>query len=293
MRTDDEPMRTLQALARAAERDGEAWDASLFGGVPYADTAAAGASAMAWARTADAASRVARRLAGAMAARAREFEPRLLGPREGILRALAAGGPAAVTDPADNPLSGGGADTPTLFATLLAMRREAGGPLAALPDGTIAFAYFADADVVARARAAGVGATLATTLGARHGTAYGEGVPVRARVARLTDGRFVNAGPMERGAAVDVGPSAVLDVEGIDVVVASAVGAANDPGFFALHGIDPDATRLLVVKAKNHFRAAFASRLRAIVDVDCPGPAAADLSTLPFSRATGAARRGD
>jgi microcystin degradation protein MlrC len=92
---------------------------------------------------------------------------------------------------------------------------------------------------------------------------------------------------MERGATVDVGPSAVLDVEGIDVVVASAVGAANDPAFFALHGIDVDATRLLVVKAKNHFRAAFASRLRSIVDVDCPGPAAADLSTLPFSRAPG------
>ncbi len=285
MRTDDGPMRALQALARTAEHDGEVLDASLFGGFPYADTATTGASAMAWARDAGAAARVARRLADAMAARAAEFEPRLVSPREGLWRALAVGGPVAVTDPADNPLSGGGADTPALLATLLAMRREAGGPVAALPAGAIAFAYLADAALVARARAAGLGGTLDATLGARHGDAFGAGVPVRARVLRFADGRFVNTGPMERGATVDVGPSAVLDVDGVAVVVTSAVGAANDPGFFAMHGIDPDATRLLVVKAKNHFRAAFASRLRAIVDVDCPGPAAADLSTLPFSRA--------
>jgi hypothetical protein len=62
----------------------------------------------------------------AMAARAAEFEPRLVGPREGIRQALAAaGGLVAVTDPADNPLSGGGADTPGLFA--LSRLDETGG----------------------------------------------------------------------------------------------------------------------------------------------------------------------
>jgi microcystin degradation protein MlrC len=57
---------------------------------------------------------------------------------------------------------------------------------------------------------------------------------------------------------------------------------ANDPAFFALHGVDLARTRLLAVKAKNHFRAAFQGRCTTIVDVDCPGPAAADLRTLPF-----------
>ena len=40
---------------------------------------------------------------------------------------------------------------------------------------------------------------------------------------------------------------------------AGAATAANDPGFFALHGIDLQPPLLLVVKAKNHFRAAFAA----------------------------------
>lgn len=295
MRTDDAPMRMLLALARDAEhgatRTGHALDTTLLGGFPYADTPCTGASAMAWSTDAGLAARTARTLADAMAARADDFAPRLLGAREGVLRALAAGGPAAVTDPADNPLSGGAGDTPMLFATLLAMRRERGGPVQALPPGAIAFAAFTDLSVVAGARAAGMGATLDASLGARHGATFGAAVPVRARVLRITDGRFENIGPMERGAAVDVGPSAVLDVEGIEVVVTTAAAIANDPGFFALHGIDVATRRLLVVKAKNHFRAGFASRLAAIVDVDCPGPAAADLSTLPFRRAPGAVTR--
>jgi microcystin degradation protein MlrC len=305
MRTDDEPMRSLQALARAAERDpppgAAAIDASLFGGFPYADTAHTGASAMAWVQPAAAvgsgaahaqATRIAGRLAGALAQRAADFEPHLLAPRAALLQALAvAGTTVAVTDPADNPLSGGGADTPGLFAALLALRREPGSALARLPAGAIVFGYFADAALVARAAAAGPGAVLDATLGARHGPAFGAAVPVRARVLRLTDGRFVNVGPMERGATVDLGPTALLEVDGVRVVVTSAVGPANDPAFFALHGIDVGATRLLCVKAKNHFRAAFGPLTAAIVDADCPGPAAADLSSLPIGRAPGAVSR--
>ena len=60
-----------------------------------------------------------------------------------------------------------------------------------------------------------------------------------------------------------------------------STSAANDPGFFTLHGIDPARVRLMCVKAKNHFRAAFLPLCAAIIDVDCPGPAAADLTTLP------------
>jgi microcystin degradation protein MlrC len=86
---------------------------------------------------------------------------------------------------------------------------------------------------------------------------------------------------MECGSGVSVGASVLLDIDGVHVIVTSAVGAANDPGFFTLHGIDLAAVRLLCVKAKNHFRAAFLPLTQAIIDVDCPGPAAADLSTLP------------
>jgi microcystin degradation protein MlrC len=39
---------------------------------------------------------------------------------------------------------------------------------------------------------------------------------------------------------------------------------------------------LLCVKARNHFRAAFAQSFAQLIDTDTPGPAAHDLATLPF-----------
>ena len=119
-------------------------------------------------------------------------------------------------------------------------------------------------------------------LGGRLTADFGAPLEVVARVARLTGGRFVNRGPMERGLPVDLGPTAVLDVQGIEVIVTSACVAPNDPSYFALHGIDPARPGLLCVKAKNHFRAAFAETFAAILDVDTPGPAALDLARLPF-----------
>jgi hypothetical protein len=73
-------------------------------------------------------------------------------------------------------------------------------------------------------------------------------------------------------------PEAIADPEGVGVKVLAAV----DPAFFALHGIDLGATRLLANKAKNHFRAAFAGRCAAIMECGAPSPAALDLAALPW-----------
>lgn len=288
MRTDAGPMADMEAAARALEAERGGLDITLFGGFPYSATPDTGSSVMAWSADASIARDAAGRLAHRWRGMAPAFAPVLVRAAEGLERAgalLAAGAatrqPVAVTDPADNPLSGGAADTPGLFAALLAERRRDASPLAALPDGTVVFAYFFDPPLVDRARAAGTGATLDCVLGGRLDARFGASVPVRARVLRLTDGVFRNVGPMEHGSRVTIGASALLEVDGMHVAITSTVCAANDPGFFILHGIDPFAVRLLVVKAKNHFRAAFAPRTQAIIDVDCAGPAAADLASLP------------
>ena len=276
MRTAAGPMADVLAVARALERE-PLLDISVFGGFPYADTPATGASVLVVADGAvEHAQRAAADVAAQLRSRASEFEPRLVAPAEGLRAALAAPpGLVAVTDPADNPLSGGAADTAGLFRALL--ERE--------PCVPCVFAYFADEDVVAAAHAAGTDAKLNVTLGGKRSAAFGAGVTVEARVARVGHARFVNQGPMEHGLVVDLGSSAVLDVRGIEVIVTSRIGAANDPAIFAAHGIDLANIRLLCVKAKNHFRAAFEPLCSAIIDVDCPGPASADLRALPFRHA--------
>jgi microcystin degradation protein MlrC len=275
MRTDAGPMAALQALARGRESP-PILDASIFGGFPYADTPDAGAAAMVYADASRAAAaEAAAELANAIVERGREFAPSLVTAAAGIEQALASPpGLVALTDPADNPYSGGAADTPGLFAALL--RRS--------PRVPAVFAYFCDPDVVDTAWRAGVGTHLSLLLGGKRSSAFGRSVEVDADVLRLTRGEFRNAGPMERGLAVALGRTAVLRVRDYQVIVTERVGPANDPAFFALHGIDLGRTRLLCVKAKNHFRAAFRDRCSAIIDVDCPGPAAADLTRLPFNK---------
>ena len=122
-------------------------------------------------------------------ARFADFEPELIAPADGIRLALRTPGLVAVTDPADNPLSGGIGDTPALLAALLA---------AGLEEPSV-YASLADPGVVECARAAGEGAMLDLRLGGRRTPLYGEPVALRARVLRYTDGVFVNSGPMETG----------------------------------------------------------------------------------------------
>ncbi|MGE3924093.1 MAG: M81 family metallopeptidase, partial [Lautropia sp.] len=209
MRTADGPMRALQAAAEAAERRPGVLAASLFGGFPYADTAHTGASVMVYTdAAADPDGALSRRIAGELDARLcaaePEFHVRLPGPAEGIAQALASRAPGliAVTDAADNPYSGGAADTPGLLPALLA----------AAPTVPCVFATFADGGVVAQAKAAGIGNPFATTLGARHGTAFGAPVPVRVVPLRYTDGRYRFTAALFRGAEIDCGASVVLAI---------------------------------------------------------------------------------
>lgn len=272
MRSEAGPMAEVWAEAASLERDGVV-EAAPFGGFSWGDTPHAGPSGMAWATTPEAASRAAQAVIDAIAARLPRFDVTLPTPQAALATALAAPpGLVALLDPADNPLSGGVADTPALLRALV----ESG------PAVPTVFAFLHDAAMVAQAAAAGQGASARFALGGKTTDAFGPPVDLDAVVERLTEGRFVNEGPMERGAPVDLGPTAVLRAGLLRIIVTSRKEAAVDPGFFGLHGIDLATTRLLANKAKNHFRAAFSARCSAIVECDCPGPAALDLAALPF-----------
>jgi len=282
MRSAEGPMSEVWAEAAALESE-TVLEAAPFGGFAWGDTPHAGPCGMAWATTPQAAQAAAERVAGAIAARQARFAVTLPGPEAALASALAAPpGLVALLDPADNPLSGGVADTPGLLSALVA----AGPPVETV------FAFLHDPETVALAAATGQGGRAAFRLGGRSTKAFGAPVPLEAVVERLTDGRFVNDGPMERGAPVDLGPSCVLRAGRLAIIVTSRKEAAVDPAFFALHSIDLGATRLLANKAKNHFRAAFAGRCSAILEADCPGPAALDLAGLPFRHVPLAWRQG-
>ena len=276
MRTTDGPMREIEQVARGLET-GPVLDVTPFGGFPWADGPYTGASVTAMADgDVSAARRAADACARAMAERASRFAVKLPNAAEGLARALAhAERPVVVLESGDNTYSGGIGDTPGLFRALLALS----------PQVPAVFAFFCAPALVERARAAGPGAELDCALGATVTDAFGPPVAVKAQVVRLTPGRFVNKGPMEAGVAVEMGPSAVLAVGPVQVIVTGVRQPVNDAAYFELPGIDPANVGLLCVKAKNHFRAAFGKTFHAFVEVDTPGPAALDLRTLPYRHA--------
>lgn len=271
MRTAAGPMGDTVNDAKATTK-GAVKDITVFGGFVWGDSPDAGASILSWAETAATAQAVADDIAQKLFARRDQFRTSLPTPIEGLQTALQKPGLVCVVEPSDNPLSGGIGDTTGLLRALLDMKI----------DGEAVFAFLYDPDLVQAAKAAGIGATIAAKLGGRIAPHFGAPVEVKAEVVALTDGRFVNEGPFETGMPVDLGETAVLKTGNVKVIVTSSCQAGIDPAYFRLHGINLGHTRLIAAKAKNHFRAAFVERAAIIVDVDTPGPAALDLSLLPF-----------
>ena len=270
MRTAEGPMAQIEALA--AQRAGEMpciLDATPFGGFAYGDTPCAGASVSV---TADAdrgaAQALAKELAGEMFRLRAHFSISL--PKPGTVFNFARNSkPAAILEPSDNPLSGGVGDSTGLLRALL----EHGGHCRAV------FAFFWDRELVQQCA---IRRKFTARLGGRLSPAWGPPVQLEVEVERVTDGRFRNAGPMERGLEVTLGRTAVLRSGNLRVIITESCQSPNDGEYFRLHGVDLAEVDLVCAKAKNHFRAAFGDAFDPIIEVDTAGPAAANLASLPF-----------
>jgi microcystin degradation protein MlrC len=182
-------------------------------------------------------------------------------------------GPLVIADGTDNPGGGGYNDTTPVLQALL----EAGIRNTAV--GTI---Y--DPGTVQQAIAAGVGAEIDVELGGHTDESMGKPVRARAIVKMLSDGVFRNDGPMNAGVESNMGPTAVLRIDGIDVVTISNRIQTIDLQVFLSQGIDPRGKDVLVVKSVQHFRAAYAPIAREIVLVDSGGICSPDISRLKFTK---------
>ncbi|MEA5388912.1 MlrC C-terminal domain-containing protein [Haloarculaceae archaeon H-GB2-1] len=171
---------------------------------------------------------------------------------------------------ADNPGGGSAEDGTVVLEALL----DAGVEDAAL-------ALIVDPAAVDAAVEAGVGNTVAVELGG-HVEDNGDPLPVEGRVRLISDGSYRNYGPMSRGLQVNLGRTAVLEIDGIDVVVGSHRQQPYDPEAFRSQGITPERQRVLVLKSTVHYRAAFEPMVGAVREVEAPGLCHPDLSRFDY-----------
>ncbi len=131
--------------------------------------------------------------------------------------------------------------------------------------------------------AAGAGRAVALDLGGKSG-GNGAPLPVRGTVLRVSDGEFVFRGPISHGEAGHMGTAALLQVDGVGIVVHTNRIQPFDPEILRSLGVEPERQKILVVKSTVHYRAAFEPLAREIIEVDAPGLASSRLENYDFRR---------
>ncbi len=166
--------------------------------------------------------------------------------------ALAAGfdarqGPLVIADYADNPGAGAYGDSTALLGALL----EAGVSNAC-------FGPMVDGEAVAVLQNARVGEQIRLAVGGKTDVAFGGGpLMLEGELVSISDGHFVGDGPILGGLCRSYGPTAVLRVDGFEILIVTIAQQMLDLQQFKSFGIEPESKRVIALKSMQHFRAAF------------------------------------
>ena len=156
-------------------------------------------------------------------------------------------GPLIIADYADNPGAGGYGDSTALLCAML----EAGVTNAC-------FGPMVDGEAVEELHSSVVGERVQIVLGGKTDPLYGGGpLTLEGELVSVSDGHFIGDGPMIHGLHGSFGPSAVLSVGGVEILVVTSARQILDLQQFRAFGIDPESKHVVALKSMQHFRAAF------------------------------------
>ena len=206
-------------------------------------------------------------------ARERHFVVDMFDPDQAVAKAVASNSPKpmVLADVQDNCGAGATSDTTGLLAALIRGNAD-----------QAVIGALVDPEAAAKAHAAGLGAEIEIALG---GKLFTDGDPPyrgRFRVAGLTDGRFLCTGPFYRGANANLGPTALLAIGGVSVVVSTNRMQAADKEIFRHIGVEPAEQKILGLKSSVHFRGDFTDIAEEILVVEAPGAFIDRPAKLPY-----------
>lgn len=270
--TSHDPMEALQARAAQRGRRAGLHRVCVVGGFAYSDVERAGMSVLTVHDEdhAGAAQDVLAETVADITAHAGDFEVAREDPATAVRRALATNGrPVVLVDVADNIGGGSPGDGTALLAELL----RAGAQGAVVP--------IVDREVALLAERLGEGADIETMVGGKTDDRHGAPVRIRGRVRRVSDGRYRTSGPWMTGREFSMGTTAVIDVNGITLLVMAERTPAFHAEQFSSQGIDPARASVIVVKGAIAWRAALGHIAAAAIEVAGPGITPVDVHTLP------------
>jgi len=184
-------------------------------------------------------------------------------------------GPIIVADYADNPGGGTYGDSTNLLRALL--------------DADVQDACFGpmvDPEVVQQLHHHSPGDTVHIQLGGKTDPRFGGGpLALRGRLRWRGEGSYTGDGPMIGGQRRSWGLTAVLQVDGIAILVVTNAAQMWDQQQFKAFGIDPQAHRVVALKSAQHFRAAFEPIAGEVIVCDSGALAGPDCTTRRYERA--------
>lgn len=227
--TEWEPGRRLWAQLPALNRAPGVLDVSMLVGYVWADEPRSAAAVVVTVTDPATGERIALDLARQYWEARREFAfgTEVCSLEACVERALASvAHPVVLADSGDNPTGGGNGDQATVLEALLRARAQG-----------VIFAGIADPPATAACYRAGVGATLPLSIGGALDPLSSRPVQVRATVRTL----LPEPDPARR--------EAVVEIEGIQVVLAAYRRPYHEIRDFTRLGLDPRAARIVVVKS--------------------------------------------
>jgi len=275
-RTTEGPLLQVALAAREFERTGAALHATLFPVQPWLDVPDLGFAVLVCADNDMAkAESVARTLADMAWNKRHDFDPNLIALGEAIRVGFSTPGVTVIGDAGDSPNGGSGADNIAVLRALL----DAGADRA----GRLSYLTMCDPPAAALAHRVGVGAIGEFLLGHHFSAREGRPVTVRAEVLRTGDGEYHMR---DQDLFARMGPSAVLSIGSIRVLVRTWPSIEWDRAMFSTMGLDPEAASLIFVKSPGGFRHSFEQVADRILIADTPGPTCANMRNVPYSKVT-------
>ncbi|MEM7535305.1 MAG: M81 family metallopeptidase [Chloroflexota bacterium] len=272
----DDPFAYLMREAKVLEDQVDVLSTSMILVHPYLDQADMGSGAIVITDDdLDGAIAKADALAHAYWSRRFELEPQTWTPAQAIAEALQLDGDGPILLVETSDCCGGGAAGDSI-ATLAALLATDVQETALVP--------VVDPNAAQHCHDSGVGAMVTLTLGHQQDPRWGRPIAVTGRVEHLSDGKFIYDGGIFDGVVGEMGPSAVLEIGSIRVLITTYATYDWQDEQFRSVNLDPTAATFIVAKNPMNFRMAYGDVAQAVFILDTPGPTPPTLRHVNFQQ---------
>ena len=271
----DDPFAQIMRAAKFQEGYNGVLLTSVFLVYPYLDSAEMGSGAVVITdNDIDKAVEVASELAIDYWERRFDLEPTVDTPQDAIANGLQTDGcPVLLVEAADCIGGGAAGDSVATLKALLDAKVDMPSLVPVVDPATAAACHRAN-----------IGKEVTVEIGHQLDPRWGRPITVTGSVTTLSDGKFRYVGGIWDGVEGEMGPSAVLTIGAIQVLVATYSTYDWMDEQFRSIGLDPSTAKFIVVKNPMNYRLAYGEIAKATFILDTPGPTPATCRHLPYTK---------